>query len=141
MHIRFRTLLAASGALALAVPFVATAGDGERTLTIGADQVVQGAAAYQSACADCHGAALEGMAHFPQLVGGPFRNRWSDRPVGDLHTYVATQMPLGAGGTLSDEAYAAIVAYLLERNGLEPGEAPFDPADAAVLELELTFGD
>ena len=141
MTIRFRTLIAASATLALALPLAATAASGERALTIGADQVAEGAAAYQSSCAVCHGAALEGMAHFPALVGAAFQSRWGDRPVGDLHTYVVEQMPLGAGGTLSDEAYAAIVAYLLERNGIEPGTAPFDPADEAVLALDLTFGD
>ena len=81
------------------------------------------------------------QARFRALVGDAFQSEWGDRPVGDLHTYVAEQMPLGAGGTLSDEAYAAVVAYLLERNGLESGDQPFDPSDESALELELTFAD
>lgn len=141
MHVRFRTLLLAGAALALALPLAATAADGERALTIGADQATEGASVYARACAECHGERLEGFAHFPPLVGGAFEGRWGERPVGDLHTYVVEQMPLGAGGTLSDEAYAAVVAYLLERNGLEPGAEPFDPSDPATLELELTFGE
>lgn len=154
MHIRSRTLLfaAAAAALVLGVPLVAVAGGGEAdgtdaptrspaALVIGVDQVAEGAAVYERACASCHGVRLEGFAHFPPLVGGAFRDRWSDRPIGELHTYVVEQMPLGAGGTLSDDAYAAVVAFMLERNGFEPGAVPFDPDDAAVLELELTFGD
>lgn len=144
MMIGFRTLLGAAAALALALPLAAAAGDGDATdatLSIGTEQVEEGATVYANACAECHGARLEGFAHFPTLVGDAFQSAWTDRPVRDLYTYVAEQMPLGAGGTLSDEAYAAVVAYLLERNGLEPGDAPFAPSDPSVLELELTFGD
>ncbi|MFN2323413.1 MAG: c-type cytochrome [Trueperaceae bacterium] len=141
MIIRFSTLLAAAAALVLALPLAAAAADGDATLTIGSAQVEEGASVFSNACAECHGARLEGFAHFPALVGDAFQSEWSDRPVADLHTYVAEQMPLGAAGSLSDEAYAAVVAYLLERNGFEPGEAPFDPSDEAVLEFELTFPD
>lgn len=142
MSIRVRALLFAAATLALALPLAATAAAGDRALAIGVDQVAEGATVYANACAECHGARLEGFAHFPTLVGRAFQNRWGDRPVGDLHTYVVEQMPLGAAGTLSDEAYAAVVAYLLERNGLEPGATPFDPTDdASVLELPLSFGE
>ncbi len=141
MHIRTRTLLFATAALVLALPLAASAAEGARSLTIGTEQVAEGAAVYDRSCAECHGDALEGLAHFPALVGGRFQDTWGDRRVGDLHTYVAEQMPLSAPGTLSDEAYAAVVAHLLERNGFEPGDEPFDPSDEAVLELELTFPD
>lgn len=141
MTIRFRTLLIAAAALVLALPLAAAAADGEATLTIGSEQVEEGKSVYSNACAECHGARLEGFAHFPTLVGDAFQSEWSDRPLGDLHTYVVEQMPLGAAGSLSDDEYAAVVAYLLERNGFEPGDAPFDPSDEAVLELELTFPD
>jgi hypothetical protein len=43
--------------------------------------------------------------------------------------------------TLYAEAYAAVVAFLLERNGVEAGEVPFDPSDDRVAALDLTFGD
>ncbi len=141
MIIRFGTLLAATAALVLVLPLAVSAADGEATLTIGTEQVEEGASVYSNACAECHGGRLEGFAHFPPLVGEAFHDEWSDRPIADLHTYVVEQMPLGAGGSLSDEAYAAVVAYLLERNGFEAGGDPFDPSDESVLELELTFPD
>ncbi len=155
MRTRTRTLLTVVAALAVALPLAGTVAggdpgappdatpvaEGDRTLTIGTDQVAEGRSVYASACAECHGARLEGFAHFPTLVGATFQNRWHDRTVGELHTYVSELMPLGAGGTLSDAAYAAVVAYLLERNGIEPGDEAFDPSDEAVRELELTFPD
>jgi mono/diheme cytochrome c family protein len=124
-----------------AAPVAAPAADGAPALTVGTQQVAEGATVYARSCAECHGARLEGFAHFPALVGPAFGNTWGDRPVGELHTYVVEQMPLGAGGTLSAEAYAAVVAFLLERNGVEPGEVPFDPSDARVAALDLTFDE
>lgn len=103
-------------------------------------QAELGAAGYAQHCALCHGQRLEGMDHFPTLVGTTFQRRWAERTLGELHTYVHDTMPLGAGGTLDDETYAAVVAYLLVRNGVEPGEVPFDPDDDAQLELPLTLG-
>jgi mono/diheme cytochrome c family protein len=132
---------AAALVVALALPLVAGAdGHGAQALPIEAAQVEAGAAVYAQSCRACHGAELEGMASFPQLAGEAFRGRWVDRPLGELYTYVHTMMPLGAGGSLPDEAYAAVVAYLLARNGVEAGEVPFDPAQEEQLALPIGFG-
>ena len=40
------------------------------------------------------------------------------------------QVAEGAGAALADEEYAAVVAYLLERNGLEPGYASISSMNA-----------
>jgi len=125
--------------LAIGWPLVAAADATPRPLPIEAEQIAVGASAYAASCAACHGAELEGMAHFPELRGAVFRARWSDNTLGELYTYVHDQMPLGAGGSLSDEAYAAIVAFMLARNGVEAGDIAFDPADEEALALPLTF--
>jgi len=108
-------------------------------------QVELGAEGYAQHCALCHGARLEGMDHFPPIVGTVFQRRWSERTLGDLYTYVHDTMPLGAGGSLDVETYAAIVAYMLERNGAEVGETPFDPENeqqrALLLELAARTDD
>jgi len=74
------------------------------------------------------------------LAGDAFRASWSGKTLGELHEYVRTAMPLGAGGSLTDEAYAAVVAFLLAQNGVEAGELPFDPAQEEQLALPLGFG-
>jgi S-disulfanyl-L-cysteine oxidoreductase SoxD len=134
--------------LALAISLALAASPGDATdaappgsLPVEEAQVELGAEGYAQHCALCHGARLEGMDHFPPLRGAAFQRRWAERTLGQLYTYVHDLMPLGAGGTLSDEAYAAIVAYMLERNGVEAGETPFDPEDEEQLELPLTLGD
>lgn len=117
------------------------ANDALPVIPITSEQVTAGADAYAQHCASCHGAALEGVAHFPPVAGAEFRQRWSESTVGELHAYVRDLMPVGAGGSLEADAYAAIVAYMLERNGVPVGETPFDPEDEHTLALPLPFGD
>jgi S-disulfanyl-L-cysteine oxidoreductase SoxD len=104
-------------------------------------QVELGAAGYAGHCALCHGTRLEGMEHFPPLVGPIFQRRWADRTLGDLYTYVHDLMPLGAGGTLPVEEYAAIVAFMLERNGAPATDTPFDPENETHVALPLVLGE
>ncbi|MFU8889523.1 MAG: c-type cytochrome [Trueperaceae bacterium] len=102
-------------------------------------QVEAGRSGYAHHCAVCHGAQLEGMAHFPTLRGATFQRRWAERTLGELYTYVHDLMPLGAGGSLDEDSYAAIVAYLLARNGVEAGETPFDPENEGQFGLPLAI--
>ena len=131
--------------VALAVS-IALAGSGDAvdvaaadTLPVAEAQVEAGAADYRQHCAVCHAAQLEGMAHFPPLRGAIFQRRWTERTLGELYTYVHDLMPLGAGGSLERDTYAAIVAYLLAGNGVEAGETPFDPEDGEHLGLPLAL--
>lgn len=115
--------------------------DGHGRPAIGEAQVELGKAIYAQSCSMCHGAALEGLGSFPVLVGAPFQTRWQDRPLGELFGFVSENMPLGAGGSLEPEVYAAAVAFILERNGIEPGDTPFDPEDEEALGVVLAFGE
>lgn len=132
---------ALAAALAASLLLAPTAAGDAATLPITEEQVELGAAEYAQHCAACHGARLEGMEHFPPIAGTIFQRRWSERTLGELYTYVHDTMPLGAGGSLSDDAYAAIVAFMLERNDIEVGDVAFDPEDEAQAELPLAFGD
>ncbi|MFO7545867.1 MAG: cytochrome c [Trueperaceae bacterium] len=131
-------------ALAISLALAASPGDDAdaappASLPIEEVQVELGADGYAQHCALCHGARLEGMDHFPPLTRTAFQRRWSERTLGELYTYVHDTMPLGAGGSLEDDTYAATVAYLLARNGVEAGETPFDPEDEEQLALPLAL--
>ena len=86
-------------------------------------QAVTGNREYQSNCAACHGAHLEGGAG-PALAGPVLRNLAKDTrlSVGDVFAVIAKQMPLNQPGSLTRQQYVAIMAYILKRNGYPAGE-------------------
>ena len=86
------------------------------------DQARAGQLAYESVCASCHMANLQGDFEAPELAGPNFLNRWGGREVNELFLHMQASMP-PAGRKPSDESFTDIIAYLLERNGLEAGGA------------------
>jgi hypothetical protein len=48
----------------------------------------------------------------------------------DLHKFIAANMPYQAPGTLSDEVYWQLTAYLARANGVDPGRMVLDPQTA-----------
>ena len=89
-----------------------------------------GLAVYQQSCAACHGANLQGAGGVPPVRGAAFMQHWRGRSVAELFAYTRDTMPPGAGGSLPDADYLAVVAYLLQANGYPEGEAPLDPDEA-----------
>ena len=87
-------------------------------------QAELGAQIYQKSCASCHLANLRGNFEAPELAGPNFRRKWGIRPVSELLQYNRQTMPVQTPGSLSDEEYASLVAYLMEANGVAPREAP-----------------
>ena len=94
-------------------------------------QAALGRAVYTGACAECHGAGLEGGSHGPALTGAGFAGRWGGRTAAELFEYIREEMPPGLGGTLSEAAYLGLTAVVLEANGRAAGGVPLT-ADAAV---------
>jgi mono/diheme cytochrome c family protein len=102
-------------------------------------QVRTGVIAYSQHCASCHGADLQGISA-PALIGVSFLESWEGRSVAALYDYTHNQMPLGRGGSLSDETYAETVAYVLQQNGLPSGDIALEP-DAPHLRELVIRGD
>ncbi len=96
-----------------------------------ADQARRGRQVYGASCATCHGAALEGTAA-PALAGPAFLRRWRppERSAADLFYVLQTSMPKLSMGSLARDDYAAVFAYLLQRNGLPAGPQRFDASDS-----------
>jgi alcohol dehydrogenase (cytochrome c) len=90
-----------------------------------AAQAAKGHTDYSSACAACHQENLAGGGEAPSLAGGNFLKSWGDQSTRTLYNYLHAAMPLGKGGSLSDETYQNIVAFLLQANGATAGGAPF----------------
>jgi polar amino acid transport system substrate-binding protein len=94
-------------------------------------QAAQGSSLYASKCAMCHGASLEGGAG-PPLVG-PNMTTLGEKThlsVGDMFTYITTNMPMNAPASLSKDEYVKILAYILKENGYPAGSKPLTYASA-----------
>jgi alcohol dehydrogenase (cytochrome c) len=123
-----RQLIAALLAAGCAAPAAAQ----EVPLTYTAAQAAAGKAAYESNCVACHGANLNDGPLGAPLRGAAFMRKYGGTTLDQLFTVTSTTMPTAAPGSLDRETYAALVAYMLERNEIAAGETPL-PADARVL--------
>jgi mono/diheme cytochrome c family protein len=85
-------------------------------------QAERGAAAYAQNCANCHGQQLAGTGEAKPLAGPEFLSNWSGLTMADLFDRTRTTMPLDRPATLSRDAYADVLAYVLKFNGFPAGE-------------------
>jgi glucose dehydrogenase/plastocyanin/cytochrome c5 len=81
------------------------------------EQVTAGRAAYQAQCAACHGTSLEGHDPAPSLTGSGLAQRWSGQDTQAFYERIRSTMPLTSPGSLSDDTYTAIVAFIRANNG------------------------
>jgi cytochrome c len=127
-----------AGVAALAFTGVFTAAHADE------DQATQGGKLFAKHCAKCHGDAGQGKKG-PAVVGKEALPL--DPPAtaklrkGQFHTaqdvaaFVATNMPLKKGGSLSTDEYYAILAFDLKANGVDVTGKKIDPTTAAAIKL------
>lgn len=94
------------------------------------EQADLGRAAYERSCMGCHGPELAGAFGPPLAPLDPWAYRGAG--VDRLFSFMRSAMPFDAPGSLDDETYAAILAYVLSRNGYPAGPEPL-PAVAEAL--------
>ena len=94
-----------------------------------ANQVDRGKAAYANRCVSCHGANLDGGEFGPALKGATFKKQWSDQSPAALFSYLMSKMPPSDPGTLSQQTYADLEAYIFQANGLAPGTTELTAAE------------
>ena len=66
---------------------------------------------------------MRGSAEAPELAGPSFRGGWGSQPIGVLLDYTRRSMPVSEPGSLSEEEYAAVTAYIIQENGVGSGAA------------------
>ncbi len=101
------------------------------------DQAAQGKTVYAAQCGNCHGRNLSGSEFATPLNGTAFSLNWGGKSAAALFTFVRTRMPPTAVGSLTPEATAGVVAYLLQVNGAKAGETALaaDPTTLAALRI------
>tara|TARA_B110000238_G_scaffold109585_1_gene119231 strand:- start:304 stop:1380 length:1077 start_codon:yes stop_codon:yes gene_type:complete len=100
------------------------------------EQAEQGEAVYEEQCAVCHGYNLEGFEFVPSLSGNFFSRRWGDRPISDLANSLQRMPPTQPGG-LGQQINNQLIAFLLQRNGVEAGATPLPLAMADLNGLTI----
>lgn len=95
------------------------------------NQVTQGQQVYAQSCQRCHGANLEGGSGTALTLVVLSKYQTADRLVG----YLSKQMPANRPGSLSEQQYYDVTAFILDRRGFLPAGQVLTPANAAQLNL------
>lgn len=106
-------------------------------------QAARGKAVYLDKCVECHKEDLRGDQQMtPSLVGIAFTFRWKDKNLYDYFVGMRNTMPQSEPGSLSEETYADLVAYLLSEIGYPPGqqELPTDTTALKDIAIEVNSG-
>ena len=97
--------------------------------TYTAEQAQLGKQIYESTCARCHPPG--------QLDGETFEVGWNERRVFDLFSLVSNTMPQDKPGSLSDDEYLGVVAYLLQRNHVPAGTVALRADTSALKSVRI----
>ncbi len=98
-------------------------------------QAGRGVQLYRASCQGCHGADLTGGPGGPALITPAFRGRWRAEPGDALFRFLRERMPPQAPGSLSDQDYVDVMAYMVQANGVRPAGIAAQPSTLAAMSL------
>ena len=101
-------------------------------------QVERGQTVYRAECVSCHLADLTGQDMSPSLIGVGFSFSWQGRSLQELYAIMRFGMPQTAPGSLSDQAYADITAFVLSQNGFPSGASELTTDEDRLALIEIT---
>lgn len=128
-----RLFLSLALAATVCAAFGGVAGQEAHPAPYTAAQAEAGRETYQAICAACHMPDLVGSDDAPPLTGAYFASSWVGYPVSTLLEFVQGNMPLTVPGSLNEEEYVTVVAYLLSMNGAPAGDTPLTMGAAGVI--------
>jgi mono/diheme cytochrome c family protein len=102
-----------------------------------AAQAKRGQDRYAAQCAVCHGDTLAGGESAPPLAGGEFLSNWNGLTVGDLFDRTRSTMPQSKPGSLSREANAEIIAFILNANQFPSGKDDLPQTSEVLREIKV----
>ena len=127
-----KTICAMGAALAVACGGATTTTTPPTNEPHPADQVAWGQQLYAKNCASCHGDGGEG-GNGPKLVGKDALGKFKTGM--DVFDFVKKNMPPKRAGSLTDEQYAAILAFDLKANGVDMTGKTLDATTASSFVL------
>lgn len=103
------------------------------------EQAAAGETQYLQKCAACHMPDLKGNGSATALAGGAFVQSWNGHTIDELLNVISTTMPQGSAGSLSPDAYADIVAYILKVNGFPAGASKPESRPEVLKSTRIQF--
>jgi mono/diheme cytochrome c family protein len=99
-----------------------------------AAQAQGGREIFVGSCTGCHTSASH--------TGPAFLTKWAGRPLAELFGFVSTRMPKANPGSLSEDEYVMVVAYVLKINGMPAGtkELSADPDELNAIRFDAPPG-
>ena len=94
-----------------------------------AAQASRGEEVYAMVCSQCHMQA--------QHSGPAFATTWSGRRVFDLYDLIANSMPMNDPGSLSNQEYIDVVAYILKLNAVPAGSTALRADEASLKQKRI----
>jgi mono/diheme cytochrome c family protein len=130
-----------SGTQAGGTPVTGNGAATTESMSFTADQVARGADIYARRCGDCHGSTLDnGESGGAPLNGSFFRQHWGGGTVAGLVAFAKAKMPPDRPGSLTDQNYADIAAFLLNANGYPEGDKELPPDTPSQQAMSLKRG-
>ena len=119
-----------SGTAGGSAPATASGAGATVPLSFTADQVTRGSDIYADRCVQCHGDTLDnGEFGGAPLNGSYFKKHWAGGSVAALVAFMKAKMPPDRPGSLTDQSYADLTAFLLDANDYAKGDKEL-PSDA-----------
>lgn len=139
MYLHYRSnkkLISYRLALSIALFFSAGQAQSQSSIWEGVyteEQASRGEVTYSATCASCHAGDLRGNSNTPSLLGMSFMFIWEGQSLGQLYTKMREEMPSDRPGSLSNQAYADLLAFLLRSNQFPVGTQELK-GDTAILD-------
>ena len=102
-----------------------------------AEQAERGAAAYKTACSECHGGDLMGDGFAPALLGAEFQGNWNDLSVGDLFERIRVSMPPSGPSSVTPAQKADILAHMFNANKYPAGTTELEPNAEELKQIKI----
>jgi mono/diheme cytochrome c family protein len=106
------------------------------------EQRKRGQTLYSGACAQCHGARLNGAAApdqppSPAIARAAFLRKWDGKSVAELFTYVREMMPTDAPGTLTEQQGVDVLAHMFAVSEMPAGDKELPPDPKALEDVVI----
>jgi mono/diheme cytochrome c family protein len=111
---------------------------GSTPVSFTAEQVTRGSDIYADRCVQCHGDKLDnGEFGGAALNGKYFKQHWGGGSAAALIAYMKAKMPPDRPGSLTDQTYADLAAFLLDANDYPKGDKELPPDTASQQAMSL----